>query len=49
MTVAEGLVRRRGGELELRSRENEGTEVRLELYFDLEREPESGDTPHSSD
>ena len=49
LTIVQSLVSLMGGELELRSRENEGTEVRLELYFDLEREPESGDTPHSSD
>ena len=39
LAIVYRLVELMGGELEIRSRENEGTEVRLELYFDLERSP----------
>ena len=43
LAIVYGLVELMGGELEIRSRENEGTEVRLELYFDLERSRDSAE------
>ena len=38
LAIVHKLVELMAGDIELRSRENEGTEIRLELYFDLEKE-----------